>query len=408
MTRRVVVTGIGAISALGSDWQSAEAALRTYRNCVVRMPAYAEYRGLNTNLAAPVQFESPAHYSRKQLRSMGRVAVMAVRATEFALAQSGLLGDPLLQSGLAGVAFGSSSGSPPAIAEFGRMLVNKTTEGLNATSYVRMMAHTAAVNVGMFFGMVGRIITTCSACTAGSQGIGYAYETIKYGRQTVMIAGGAEELDPTQSAVFDTLFATSTRNDSPATTPRPYDTHRDGLVIGEGAAALVLEDRDHALARGARIIAEIVGFGSNSDGQHVTRPNERTMAQCLRAALDDAGLDAAAVGYVNGHGTATEHGDIAETQATAAVFQRPVPISSLKSYVGHTLGACGALEAWLSIEMMNHDWYAPTINLDDVDSRCGELDYLRGEGRVMSNEYVMSNNFAFGGINTSLVLKRAS
>lgn len=408
MTRRVVVTGIGAISALGSDWQSAEAALRTYRNRVVRMPAYAEYRGLNTNLAAPVQFESPAHYSRKQLRSMGRVAVMAVRATEFALGQSGLLGDPLLQSGLAGIAFGSSSGSPPAIAEFGRMLVNKTTEGLNATSYVRMMAHTAAVNVGMFFGMAGRIITTCSACTAGSQGIGYAYETIKYGRQTVMIAGGAEELDPTQSAVFDTLFATSTRNDSPATTPRPYDTHRDGLVIGEGAAALVLEDRDHALARGARIIAEIVGFGSNSDGQHVTRPEERTMARCLRAALDDAGLPAAEVGYVNGHGTATEHGDIAETQATAAVFQRPVPISSLKSYVGHTLGACGALEAWLSIEMMNHDWYAPTINLDDVDPRCGELDYLRGEGRVMSNEYVMSNNFAFGGINTSLVLKRAT
>jgi 3-oxoacyl-[acyl-carrier-protein] synthase II len=221
-----------------------------------------------------------------------------------------------------------------------------------------------------------------------------------------MIAGGGEELDPTQSAVFDTLYATSTRNDAPQTTPRPYDVNRDGLVIGEGAGALVLEDRDHALARGATLLAEIVGFGTNADGQHVTRPNDLTMAQCLRLALADAGIAASAVGYVNGHGTATEHGDIAETQATAAVFGRPVAISSLKSYVGHTLGACGALEAWLSIEMMNHDWYAPTINLDTPDPRCGELDYLQGVGRVMQNEFVMSNNFAFGGINTSLVFRR--
>ena len=408
MTRRVVVTGIGAISALGSDWRSARQRLGTYRNAVVRMPSYAEYRGLNTNLAAPVDFEPPAHYSRKQLRSMGRVAVLAVRASELALEQSGLLGDPLLGSGRMGISFGSSSGSPAAIGEFGHMLVEKTTDGLNATSYVRMMPHTAAVNISVFFGIVGRVIPTCSACTAGSQGIGYAYEAIKYGRQTLMLAGGAEELDATQSAVFDTLYATSTRNDEPQLTPRPYDVKRDGLVIGEGAGAFVLEEREHALARGARILAEIAGFGTNADGQHVTRPNDRTMAECMRLALADGGVHAAAVGYVNGHGTATEHGDIAETQATAAVFGRPVPISSLKSYAGHTLGACGALEAWLSIEMMNNDWYAPTINLDEVDPRCGNLDYLRGEGRAMQHEYVMSNNFAFGGINTSLLLKRVS
>ncbi|MSR09867.1 MAG: beta-ketoacyl-ACP synthase [Gammaproteobacteria bacterium] len=406
MTRRVVVTGMGAVSALGSDWQSAEAGLRARRNFVVYKPEYAEYRGLNTNLVAPVDFQPPEHYSRKQLRTMGRVAVMSVRAAELALTQSGLLADPVLKSGRTGVAFGSSSGSPPAIAEFGQMLVSKTTVGLNATSYVRMMSHTAAVNIGVFFGVVGRVITTSSACTAGSQGIGYAYEAIKFGRQTVMIAGGGEELDPTQSAVFDTLYATSTRNDSPQTTPQPYDLNRDGLVIGEGAGALVLEEREFALARGATIFAEIVGFGTNADGQHVTRPNEQTMAHCLRLGLEDAGIPASAVGYVNGHGTATEHGDIAETQATAAVFGRPVPMSSLKSYIGHTLGACGALEAWLSIEMMNNDWYAPTINLDNPDPRCAELDYVQGEGRVMRNEFVMSNNFAFGGINTTLVFKR--
>lgn len=407
MTYRVVVTGIGAISALGSDWQQAEQCLRTYTNAVVRMAAYAECRGLNTQLAAPVDFQSPSHYSRKQLRTMGRVAVMAVRAVELALERSGLLGHPVISSGQTGVAFGSSSGSPLAIAEFGRVLVNNTTDGLNATSYVRMMSHTAAVNIGVFFGVVGRVITTSSACTAGSQGIGYAYEAIKFGRQTVMIAGGADELDVTQSAVFDTLYATSTRNDNPGETPRPYDVGRDGLVIGEGAGALILEEREHALARGARIIAEVVGYGTNADGQHVTRPNAVTMAQCMHLALVDAGLSAADIGYVNGHGTATEHGDIAETQATMAVFSRPVPTSSLKSYIGHTLGACGALEAWISIEMMNHDWYAPTINLNEVDPRCAELDYIRSEGRMMKHEHVMSNNFAFGGINTSLVFKRA-
>ncbi|MEQ1801103.1 MAG: beta-ketoacyl-ACP synthase [Gammaproteobacteria bacterium] len=408
MTYRVVVTGMGAVSALGSDWQAAEVALRARRNFVAWQPEYAEYRGLNTKLAAPVTFQAPDHYSRKQLRTMGRVAVMAVRATELALAQSGLSDHPVISSGMTGVAFGSSSGSPPAIAEFGHMLVSKSTEGLTATSYVRMMSHTAAVNIGLFFGVLGRVITTSSACTAGSQGIGYAYEAIKFGRQTVMLAGGGEELDPTQAAVFDTLYATSTRNDSPNMTPRPYDVSRDGLVIGEGAAVLVLEERGHALARGARILAEIVGFGTNADGQHVTRPNEVTMAQCLRLALNDAGIPASEVGYVNGHGTATEHGDIAETQATAAVFGRPVPISSVKSYIGHTLGACGAIEAWLTIEMLNRDWYAPTINLDDVDPRCADLDYITGAGRTMSNEYAMSNNFAFGGINTSLIVRRSS
>lgn len=406
MTRRVVVTGMGAISALGSTWSEARPRLGTCRNAVVRVPEYAEYRGLNSNLAAPVDFQVPAHYSRKQVRSMGRVAAMAVRASELALAQSGLLGDPVLGSGRMGVAFGSSSGSPPAIAEFGYMLVQKCTDGLNATSYVRMMPHTAAVNVSLFFGIVGRVIPTCSACTAGSQAIGYAYEAIRSGRQTLMLAGGAEELDPTQVAVFDTLYATSTRNGEPQLTPRPYDAGRDGLVIGEGAGALVLEERAHALARGARVIAEIVGFGTNADGEHVTRPNQRMMAECMRLALADAGVSPAAVGYVNGHGTATEHGDIAETQATAAVFGRPVPISTVKSYVGHTLGACGALEAWLSIEMMNNDWYAPTLNLDVVDPRCAELDYLRDAGRTMQHDCVMSNNFAFGGINTSLIMKR--
>lgn len=407
MNHRVVVTGMAGISPLGNDWPTIRARLGEYRNAVVRMEDWAGYEGLNTQLGAPAApFALPKHYDRKATRSMGRVALLATRASELALQDAGLLDHPLLTSGQMGVSFGSSAGTPSAIGDFGRMMEERTTRGINATTYIKMMAHTAPVNLGVFFGVTGRIITTSSACTSGSQGIGYAYEAIKSGRQIAMIAGGAEELDATEAAVFDTLFATSTRNDAPHTSPRPFDRARDGLVIGEGAGCLILEEREHALARGAAIHAELVGFGTNSDGTHVTQPNAATMKMAMELSLRDAGLAPDAIGYVNAHGTATAHGDLAESQATAALFGKRLPISSLKSYMGHTLGACGALEAWISIEMMREGWFAPTVNLDEVDPECGALDYIRGEGRKLDCEYVMSNNFAFGGINTSLIFKR--
>lgn len=405
--KRVVVTGAGAVSALGNDWPTVRRRLSEGRSAIVSMPEWADYDGLNTRLAAPVpDFVPPSHYSRRATRSMGRVALMAVAATEAALADAGLLGDPLLTSGEVGVSYGSSTGTPAAVADFGRMLIERSTDGITATTYIRMMPHTTAVNIGVFFGLTGRVITTSSACTSGSQGIGYAYEAIRAGRQIAMLAGGAEELDPTEAAVFDTLFATSTRNDAPSTTPRPFDVDRDGLVLGEGAGTLVLEELEHARSRGARILAEIVGYGTNSDGAHVTQPQAATMAQAMRLALADAELDADRIGYVNAHGTATDHGDIAESQATAEVLGAGTPISSLKSYLGHTLGACGALEAWMTIEMMRDGWFAPTLNLRTPDPRCAVLDHITGGGRELAVEHVMSNNFAFGGINTSLVFRR--
>jgi 3-oxoacyl-[acyl-carrier-protein] synthase II len=206
--------------------------------------------------------------------------------------------------------------------------------------------------------------------------------------------------------VFDALFATSTRNDDPTATPRPFDAERDGMVIGEGAGSFVLEDLEHAQARGAPIVAEVVGFGTNCDGQHVTQPSAPTMAVALRLALEDAGLEPEQIGYVNAHGTATDLGDVAESQATFEALRPTVPISSLKSYMGHTLGACGSLEAWMTVEMMNAGWFAPTINLDRVDPRCAELDYVVGSGRELEVEHVMTNNFAFGGVNTSLIFRR--
>lgn len=405
--KRVVISGIGGISPLGNDWPTIAARLREVRNAVARVPDWEPYDGLNTKLgAAAADFELPGHYNRKTMRAMGRVALLATRSAELALEDAGLLGDPLLKSGRVGISYGSSAGSPKAIGDFGRMLQNKSTEGINATTYIRMMSHTTVANISVFFGICGRVITTSSACTSSSQGIGYAYEAIRQGKQLAMVAGGAEELDPTAAAVFDTLFATSTRNDTPQATPRPFDADRDGLVLGEGGCTFILEEREHALARGAKVYAEIIGYGTNCDGLHVTQPNPDTMQVAMRLALEDAGLAPEAIGYVNAHGTATDHGDVAESQATAGLFGPRMPISSLKSYMGHTLGACGALEAWMTVMMMNEGWFAPTANLQRIDPRCAELDYLRDRPRALDTEFVMSNNFAFGGINTSLVFRR--
>jgi 3-oxoacyl-[acyl-carrier-protein] synthase II len=409
MKRRVVVTGMAGISPVGNDWPSIRDRLGSCRNAVTRMTEWSDYDGLNTQLGAPASvFALSERYTSKATRSMGRVALMATRASELALIDAGLATDPLLKSGQVGIAYGSSAGTPRAICDFGRMIDEKSTRGINATTYIKMMGHTAPVNIGVFLGITGRIITTSSACTSGSQGIGYAYESIRAGHQLAMIAGGAEELCVTEAAVFDTLFATSVRNEAPETTPRPFDAERDGLVLGEGAGSLVLEEREHARARGAKIYAELVGFGTNSDGCHVTQPNAATMRVAMELALADARLPTSAIGYINAHGTGTQQGDVAESQATRQLFGAGAPISSLKSYMGHTLGACGALEAWISIEMMRAGWFAPTINLKQVDPLCAELDYINGAGRELQCEYVMSNNFAFGGINTSLIFRRCA
>ncbi|MBP2197270.1 beta-ketoacyl-ACP synthase [Pantoea cypripedii] len=407
MIQRVVVTGMGGVTAFGESWPAVAARLKQGKNAVRHMPEWQVYAGLHTLLGAPVDdFTLPEHYTRKRIRAMGRVSLLATRATELALEQAGLIGNPVLTNGETGIAYGSSTGSTGPVSEFATMLTEKHTNNITGTTYVQMMPHTTAVNAGLFFGLRGRVIPTSSACTSGSQAIGYAWEAIRHGYQTVMVAGGAEELCPSEAAVFDTLFATSQRNDAPHTTPAPFDQQRDGLVIGEGAGTLILESLPHAQARGATIYAELVGFHTNCDAAHITQPQQATMQICIERALQSAGLTPDQIGYINAHGTATDRGDIAESQATAAVFGASTPISSLKSYFGHTLGACGALEAWMSIEMMREGWFAPTLNLTQPAAECGALDYIMGGVRHIETEYIQSNNFAFGGINTSLVFRR--
>lgn len=405
--KRVVVTGMGGLTALGHDWPAIRANLKQRCSGVSYLPELDAYQGLRTRLGSRVEkFDIPAHYDRKVLRSMSPVGLMSTLSAEHALADAALLGHPVLASGRTGIAHGASAGGADSIEAFGRVEVFKKVRGVTSNTYVQMMSHTGAVNIGMLLGITGRMIPSSSACTSGSQAIGFAYETIKYGKQTVMIAGGGEELSVGPIAMFDTMYGASTKNDAPHTTPRPFDRDRDGLVIGEGAVTLILEELEHARGRGAHIHAEVVGFGTNSDGSHMTQPQADTMVQAMRLALEDAGLSPDVIGYVSAHGTATDLGDVSESLATREVFARRVAISSLKSYFGHTLGACGALESWLPIAMMREGWFAPTLNLDNLDPACADLDYLTGDGRGIETEYVMNNNFAFGGINTSLIFKR--
>ena len=404
--KRVVVTGMAGITSLGETADQVFGQFEQGKSGIRYMPDWEVYTDLRSKLGGPVEaYTIPKHFNRKVTRGMGRVALMSTVCAEKALEDAALLHDPILSSGQAGVAFGSSAGSVDAIGEFGSMLIDNNMNKLNATTYIRMMSHTSAVNMTVYFGLKGLTLPTSSACTSGSMAIGQAYEAIKYGKQTVMLAGGAEELSAAGSAVFDVLLATSSQNEHPEKTPRPFDAKRDGLVVGEGAGCLILEEYQHAKARGAKIYAEIIGYGSNTDGQHVTRPDSEMMGRCMQLALSDAQIPADRIDYVNAHGTSTDQGDIAETQATARVVGKK-PISSLKSYFGHTLGACGAIEAWLSIEMMQRSQFIPTLNLDEIDAACGDLDYIVKQSRNMHADIVMSNNFAFGGINTSLIFKR--
>lgn len=404
--KRVVVTGMAGITSLGETADQIFTQFEQGKSGIRYMPEWEVFSDLRSKLAGPVEsYTIPKHFNRKVTRGMGRVALMSTVCAEKALEDAALLNDPILNSGQTGVAFGSSAGSVDAIGEFSSMLLDNNMNRMNATTYIRMMSHTSAVNMTVYFGLKGLTLPTSSACTSGSMAIGQAYEAIKYGKQTVMLAGGAEELSAAGSAVFDVLLATSGQNEHPEKTPRPFDAKRDGLVVGEGAGCLILEEYEHAKARGAKIYAEIIGYGSNTDGQHVTRPDSEMMGRCMEWALLDAQLQADQIDYVNAHGTSTDQGDIAESQATAKILGKK-PISSLKSYFGHTLGACGAIEAWLSIEMMQRSQFVPTLNLEEIDTACGDLDYIVNDCRKINADIIMSNNFAFGGINTSLIFKR--
>lgn len=402
---QVFISGYGLVSAYGKSWAELKKGFESGKNAVCFMKEWEKYDELGTKLGAPIQnYAPPEIWSRKQTRSLGPVALYSVEAAGLALEMAGLLNDERIKDGRMGVAAGSSTGSTAAVIDMVKFFIGMDN-ACNANTYIKMMPHTTAANIALFYGLKGRLVPTSSAYTSGSQAIGYAYEMIKFGRVEMMIAGGAEELCPSESYTFDILYATSQKNSTPQLTPQPFDKDRDGLVIGEGAGYVVLESEESLKKRGGTPIAEVVGFGSTCDGSHITRPQTPTMKEAMNLALRDARLNPKDIGYINAHATATKQGDIAESIATSEIFGKEAKISSLKSYLGHTLGACGGIESIASIEMMRQKLFYPTLNLNQVDDECAPLDYLI-KAREIDTNFVMNNNFAFGGVNTSLIFKR--
>ena len=409
MTRRVVITGCGMVSALGNTWPELKDALQEGRSGVRAMTEWQDVEGIESKIAAPVDnFCMPAHYGRKQTRSMDRVAKFGVCAAESALDDAGLLIDKeRLSNGRIGVACGSATGGGVGVGVIGTAITSKDFGKITPSTYIKMSSHSASVNIAVAFGITGRLIPVSSACTSASQSIGFAYESIMAGTQDAMVAGGAEELSASQVAVFDSVMSASRWNHAPELRPAPFDTSADGIIIGEGAGMLVLEDYEHAKSRGASIYAELVGFSTNNDAMHITQPRAETMQIALQQSLQQACISAADIGYISGHGTGTHLSDKAESEATHGVFGEHTPFSTLKSYLGHSLGACAGLEAVALVNMMQDEWFHPTLNLQKPNAEFLPLDHIMGQGRKLSVDFTQLNNFAFGGVNTSLVFKRA-
>ncbi len=405
--RRVVVTGIGFRSPIGNSLQAMKDALQNKRGGIRIMTEWGKIDHLHTKVAGVCDHIDEKSIPRNYRRSMGRVSIMSAIVAGEAIADSGISEDEI-GSPSCGVSFGSTAGSARTMEDFLiKVFNNRSLKGLQAATYLQFMSHTCAANVAMMYHTKGPVIASCTACVSGSQGVGFGYEAIKEGRSLIMLAGGAEEMHFIDAGIFDILLATSTKyNDRPDLTPRPFDADRDGLVVGEGAACLVLEDYEHAKARGARIYSEIIGYGTNCDGSHLTNPSAEGMAGAMRIALKDAGLSAQEIGHVNAHATATLVGDTAEATATHEVFGTSVPVSALKGFTGHTLGACGALESIETILMMNEHFMAASKNLEKPDPQLPPLNHVMGDARDTHFDVGMNNNFAFGGINTSLIFRR--
>jgi len=286
-------------------------------------------------------------------------------------------------------------------------LPEESIEEVKSGFFFRIMSHSCAANVSLALGIRGEQWAPASACTSAAQAIGLGYLLIGSGRQDAVVCGGADEVHHTVTMVFDVLKAASRRHTEPLATPRPFDRERDGVVCGGGSGVLVLESLDSARSRGAEILAEILGFGQVCDSSHIANPHQDAMAAAMRNAMTEAGIESTGIDYVNAHATGTLQGDSAEAAAIGAVVGRPVPVSSCKGHIGHTLGAAGALESIILLEMLRRQEIIPTLHLDHPDPECAGIDLVR-EIRPARLETVMKNNFALGGVNAALIFQRRS
>jgi 3-oxoacyl-[acyl-carrier-protein] synthase II len=408
MQRRVVITACSAITPIGYGKDKIIENLRQGKSGVAPLrddgllSGHIHSRVFGT-VGYPIEYDFPRYYRK----TMGPVAYYACQVAKDVLAQSGL-DQEFITSGRLGVAFGSTHGSPTVQRDIYKTFFNELEtkfSSIGAVDYLRSMVHTTAVNITRMFGITGRVISSSTACTTSSQSIGYGYEAVKFGMQDAMLCGGADEYDTTTVAVFDNLLACSVRyNDTPECTPRPFDSKRDGLVVGEGGGAVMLEEYEFAKKRGATILGEIIGFACNNNGGDLILPNHKGIEATLRLALDNAAITPDAVDFISAHATATKMGDVIEAQAMHSVYGDKPLVSGLKSYMGHTMGTCGVIELILTLYMMEQGFAAPTLNLEEVDERCAMLRHCR-EITETEIQTAAIQNFAFGGVNTCVLVK---
>ncbi|MEB2316257.1 MAG: beta-ketoacyl-ACP synthase I [Xanthomonadaceae bacterium] len=400
--RRVVVTGMGLVSCLGNAAHSVSRALREGISGICHIPEYAEL-GLRSQVAGQPVIDLVAEIDRKLKRFMGDAAAYAYVSMREAIADAGLTLDRIRHPRI-GLIAGSGGGSPQWQIETADILRDKGVRRIGPYMVPRTMCSTVSASLATAFGILGLSYSIAAACATSAHCIGAGADLIRHGAQDIVFAGGAEELHWGMTSQFDAMGALSTaRNDSPETASRPYDASRDGFVIAGGGGMLVLEDFEHAKARGARIHAELVGYGVTSDGADMVAPSGEGAVRCMQMALAQAQMP---IDYLNTHGTSTPLGDLVELEAVRSAFgSRVPPLSSTKALSGHSLGAASVHEAIYSLLMLNEGFMAGSANIDTLDEGARDMPILR-ETRDVRLNAVMSNSFGFGGTNASLVFAK--
>jgi 3-oxoacyl-[acyl-carrier-protein] synthase II len=401
----VVVTGIGIISPLGHGFEPLTKALLAGESGVREIPELENVGGLRSRLAAPVTGIDPKQIPRKIRRSMSQMSVYAYLASQQALTMADYPADQL-SSGRTGVVVGSTLGSTETSEKFfADYFRDYSLERMKSGLLFQLMGHSCAANIAQSLGITGRVMAPSAACATSCQAIGYAYEQIAFGRQDAILCGGADEFHPLTAATFDMMNAASTRyNQQPEEAPRPFDLDRDGIVCGEGSGILLLEKKSLAEARGAEVLAEVIGFATTSDTSSIATPDVEAMLKCMQLALEDAGISAPELDYINAHATGTLQGDVAEAEAICRLVGDQVPVSSLKGHLGHTMAASGSIELSASIGMMRCGELVATRNLQQVDDRCGGLFHLQQNLKIHP-KIILKNNFAMGGINSTVIIR---
>ncbi|HDL08363.1 MAG TPA: 3-oxoacyl-ACP synthase [Desulfobacteraceae bacterium] len=408
MERRVVITAGSAITPIGHLKNEIVDSLFNGISGVKKLredDLLSDH--IHSKVFGTVDYPIEYDFKRQYRKTMGPVSYYACQVVKEVLEKADLDSD-FVTSGRLGVAFGSTHGSPTVQRDIYKNFFSDSPSAfskIGAVDYLKSMVHTTAVNITKMFGITGRVISSSTACTTSSQSIGFGYEAIKYGLQDAMICGGADEYDTASVAVFDNLLACSTGfNDTPHLTPRPFDVSRDGLVVGEGAGALLLEEYTFAKKRGADILAEVIGFACNNNGGDLILPNINGITRTIKLGLMNAKIANNEVDFVSAHATGTKMGDVIESQAAYNVYGKTPYVSGLKSYMGHIMGSCGVIETIITIYMMENGVVFPTLNLEKIDERCS---MIRHPHKLIEHDIRIAaiQNFAFGGVNTNLIIK---